>query len=291
MTELKVVSGIEITENLMRVAEVEHRGDNYFLSRVIEKEINPSNVDSMVDALTEIINEAGFFSNIASIAIDTNFAEIDTIPIDGSLSAQELQDLLLAEIRLHRDSPADDYRVAFEPVLPDSNSFQKVFYAGLQSQLIKNIRDAFIKCGINVRYIDLDHFCSELYLARLVKISGEGPIELVSVKSGRVEATLLDQGRRLGYRYSLYSGESFYFINKVVHDLEKDLNIDIERVFVTGSEADLFLINLLNKSTDRKVFQLLTPGEKLLRSPLVEKSSAYLNRPHTYSSAIGAALK
>jgi|GEM_PF-6910638 hypothetical protein len=291
MAEFKVILGVEITSNLMRTAEVEHRGNSYFLSRVVEKVIDPGNVDSMVNALTEIINDGGFFSNVASIAIDTKFAEIDIVPIDSSLRTEELQDFLLAEIKFHRDSQSDEYRVAFEQMPSNHNSFQRVFYAGLEKQFIKNIRDAFVQCGISVKYIDLDHFCSELYLTKLVELSERITFELVSVKSGRVEATLLDNGRRLGYRYSLYSGEPFYFINKVVHDLEKDLNIEMDQVYVTGAEADSFLTNLLNKSSDRKFFQLLTPGQKLLKSPLVEKFSPYVNKPHLYSSSVGAALK
>lgn len=291
MVEYKVVTGVEITSNLMRVVEVEHREGSYFLSNVTEKSINPLNVNSMVGAIAEVFNDEGFFGNVASIAIDTNFAEIDIVPIDKSLSPAELNDFLLAEIGFHLESSGEGYKIAYELMPVDRNSVQRVFYAGLPRQLIVNIREAFLKSGVDVKYIDLDHFCSELYLTKLVDRSIEQTFELVSVKPGRVESTLLHHGNRLGYRFYLFSGEPFYFVNKVVSDLEKSLGVQSELVFITGTEADSFLTNLLNKSSDGKVFQLVTDGQKLLKSPVVQKSPIYVAKPHLYSSAIGAAFK
>lgn len=288
MKQYKIILGIEVSDGLLRAAEVEHRDDSYFLSRVAEKKIDAIEVDQLVSALSVIMNEESIMSRVASIAIDSNMMARDTIEIDSGLGPDEISSLLRAEIDFHNNFSNKSYIPAYEITKTQVDPYKEVFYAAMERQLLVTLRDSCTRCGLDLQFLDLDHSCSELAINKL-----EGDLKsyiLLTVKEGQVEASHCRNGERTMYKYINYSGEPFYFITKLAQELESKAKQDVDRIFVTGTAADNFLMDLLQKNVDER-YELLDPAKGLQLSSIASENKELETRPHHFSHVIGAALK
>ncbi|MFZ1082907.1 MAG: hypothetical protein WAO19_13395 [Candidatus Kryptoniota bacterium] len=288
MDQFKIVLGIEICRGFIRVAEVEHRDDGFFLSRLVEKNIENMGVDELVQAISLLISEEAMFGRIASVAIDTALTERDTIDVDADLQAGEIVDLLKAEIDFHNDFGSQEFRPAYEIIKTSEDGFKEVFYAAIDKTLLNAIKDACTRCGLDLQFIDLDHSCTELLINRLLKWTGN--YILVTVKDHYVEGSFSRNSERLAYKYLNYSDEAFYFVTKMAQDLESIAKEYVQKIFVTGMKADNFLIDMLQKNADNR-YELLVPTSNLLLSSVVSANTKLAEHPHFFSSVIGAAIK
>lgn len=288
MEEYKIVLGIEIGENVLRAAEIEHRENVFFLSRVAEQHLASLEVDELAQKLSFLINEEGILSRTASIAVDTTFAMRDTIEVDSDLDHAEIIDFLKAEIEFHNDFDGQQYVPAYEILSTSSEDHREVMYAALQNGLLSNLKDACTRCGLELQFIDLDHSCSELVINKLQPISKNHI--LVTVKTRQIEGTFTKNGHKLAYKYLPYSKEPFYPVTKVAQALESISKEYVGKIYVTGQTADTFLIDMLHKNVDDR-YELLNPTLNLTLSPLASKNHRLEEAPHNFSAVIGAALK
>jgi len=286
--EFKIVVGLEIGSDFLRAAEVEHREDRFFLSRVAETKLLSLDTDELVQKISLLVNEEGILGRIASVSVDTTLTERDTIELDDDLQSQEIANFLKAEINLHSDFEGREYRPAYEITKSSGNGYNEVFYAALEKSLLSFVKDACTRCGLDLQYIDIDHSCSELTVNKLQpKLR---TCILVTVKNKQIEGSFIKNGERIVYRYLSYSGEPFYFVTKMARDLETLAKKYAEKIFVTGTAADNFLIQLLQKNADKR-YELLVPTQDLLLSPIVSSNTKLKTAPHHFSSVIGAAIK
>lgn len=288
MKQYRIVLGIEIGRDFLRIAEVEHREQNYFLSKVAESAIEGIETDEVVRKLSALMNEESIMSRTASVAIDTSMLSRDTIDIDSGLGTDEVTGFLRAEIDFHNNFTGKSFIPAYEITGPHSDPYKEVFYAAMEKKLLFTLRDACTRCGLDLEFVDLDHSCSELAVSKLEHDAGN--FILVTVKDGQVEASFSRNGERSIYKYILYEGEPFYFITKVVQELESKARLDADRIYITGKAADTFLIDLLQKNVDER-YELLDPVGAMQLSGIAGENKTLEERPHCYSHVIGAALK
>ncbi|MCL4511723.1 MAG: hypothetical protein M1470_11720 [Bacteroidetes bacterium] len=288
MEQYRIVLGIEIGRDFLRSAEVENRDGKFFLSRVAERKLETLEVEELVQVLSLLINEETILSRIASVAIDTTITERDTVEVDADLRPEEISGFLKAEISFHNNFSENEYRPAYEVVKTSREGYKEIFYAAINKPLLNSLRNACTRCGLDLQFIDLDHSCSETTINKLEQ-SVKNYV-LVTVKSHQVEASFCKDGERNVYKYINYSGEPFYFVTKIVQDLESETNEYAEKIFVAGTTADVFLVDLLQKSVDKR-YELLVPTQSLLLSPVASTNNKLKTVPHHFSPAIGAALK
>lgn len=288
MKQYRIVLGLEIGRDFLRIAEVEHRDESFFLSKVAEKKIDAVEVDRVVEALSLVMKEESIMSRIASIAIDSSMMARDTIEIDQDLKPDEISGFLRAEIELHDNFSNKSFIPAYEITKTQVPPYKEVFYAAMERKLLVALRDSCTRCGLDLQFVDLDHSCSELVINRLEERAKK--YILVTVKNGQVEAGYCQDGERLFYKYIDYSGEPFYFITKLVKELDAKAKEDADRIFVTGSAADNFLVDLLRKNVDER-YELLDPLKGLQLSSIASEKQELETRSHHFSHAIGAALK
>jgi hypothetical protein len=287
MDRFRIVLGIEIRENTLRIAEVEHRESGFFLSRIAERNIDSLQLDELVQKISLVVNEEAILARTASVAIDTVMTERDTIPIDADLQEDEITSFLKAEIALHNDFDSKEFKPAYE-IVRTENGYNEIFYAAIEEHLLSAVKNACTRCGFDLQFIDLDHSCSELLINKLLP-QMETYI-LVTVKDHQVEGSFLRKMNRIAYKYLQYSEEPFYFVTKIAQDLETFGKEFVSKIFVTGPKADSFLIDLLQKNADKR-YELLNPKSNMLLSPVVSANTNFMEHPHMFSSVIGAALK
>lgn len=283
-----MVLGIEVGKDFMRLAEVEHREQGFFLSRLAEAKLETLQVDELVQKLSLLISEESIMSRISSVAIDTKLMVRDTIEIDSQLAPDEISSMVKAEVDFHNMFSGQAYIPAYEITNAAAASHKEIFYAAVETRILSALRDACTRCGLDLQFVDLDHSCSEITVNKLWRALGN--YLLITVKSDQVEASLCEKGERVSYKYLVYSGEPFYFVTKLAQELENQSKQDIERIFVTGDSADTFLMDLLRKNVDSR-YELLNPTEGLLLSSVANDSKELQAHPHHFSHVIGAALK
>jgi Tfp pilus assembly PilM family ATPase len=288
MEEYRIVLGIEIGENILRAAEIEHREDAFFLSRIAEQHLASLEVDELAQKLSFLINEEGILSRTVSVAVDTTFAQRDTIEVDSDLGNAEIIDFLKAEIEFHNDFDGEQYVPAYEILSTSSEEHREVLYAALRNGLLSSLKDSCARCGLELQFIDLDHSCSELLINKLQPTSNNHI--LVTVKTHQIEGTFTKSGHKLAYKYLPYSKEPFYPVTKVAQALESISKEYIGKIYVTGETADTVLIDMLRKNVDER-YELLNPTRNLMLSPLASKNHKLEEAPHNFSAVIGAALK
>ncbi len=288
MKQYRIVLGFELGRDFIRIAEVEHRDGEFFLSKVAEHKIEAIQADELVKTLSLLMKEESILSRIASVAIDTRMTSRDTIDIDADLGSDDVASFLRAEIDFHNRFTGKSFIPAYEITKSRIDPYREVFYAALEKGLLFTLRDTCTKCGLELQFVDLDHSCSELAVSKLIRDVGN--YILVTVKEGQVEASLCSNGERMMYKYIMYSGEPFYFVTKAVQDLEFRGKIDSDKIFLTGSAADSFLLDLLRNNVDER-YELINPTEKMQLSSVASENRELAEHPHRYSHAIGAALK
>ncbi len=289
MEQYRIVLGLEIGEGFLRAAEVEHREGEFFLSRIARRKLDSLKVDDLVQAISLLINEEAILSRIVSAAIDSRLLDKDTIDVDSDLRHDEVVNFLEAETAFHRGLTEKQYRPAYDVLKIKGNSYKEVFYAAVEKELLSSLKNACTRCGLDLHFIDLDHSCSELAVNKLVQ-SAENNYVLITVKEKQIEGSFCRKGERVTYKYVRYADEPFYFVTKLANDLESLADDYAEKIYITGTAADGFLIDLLQKSADER-YELLLPGQRLLLSPVVSTNQELNPLPHYFSSVIGAALK
>ena len=284
----KVVIGVEIGKDFIRVAEVEHREGSFFLSRIAETDLEGLGIDDVVKALSVLVSEEGILSRVASVAIDTTLTERDTIQVDSELSEEQIVDFLKAEVDFHTNFSGEEFRTAYEIMGKPDDGHKEVFYAAIDANFLKTIRESCTRCGLSLQFVDLDHACTELAIKRLQK-PGKNYI-IVTVKEDQIEGSFCSAGERTHYKYGVYSGEPFYFITKMAQDLESLADKYAEKFYLAGPKADSFVLDLLRKSVDSR-FELLALGKNINLSPMAAGNRRLTESPQYYSAVIGAALK
>ncbi|HEY9166425.1 MAG TPA: hypothetical protein VIS48_09725 [Candidatus Kryptonia bacterium] len=284
----RIVLGIDLGRDYLRAAEVEHRDEAFFVSRICDRKISGIGVDELVRELSAFVNEEGILSRVASVALDTTLFERDTITVDSDLNQEEISNLLKSEISFHHNFQEVDYRPAYQVLRSTDEGHNEIFYAAIDKGILVAVKDACTRCGLALQFVDLDHSCTEVAIIKLAQQMKN--FIVVTVKEGQVEGSFCSEGQRTYYKYTYYSGEPFYFITKMAQDLESLADKYAEKFIVSGHKADSFMIDLLKKSSDSR-FELFSLGEKILLSPLVASNEDMAASPHHFASVIGAALK
>lgn len=289
MEQYRIVLGLEIGEGFLRAAEVEHRDGEFFLSRIARRELGGMRVDDLVQAISLLINEEAILSRIVSAAVDSRLLERDTIDVDSDLRHEEVVNFLEAETAFHSGLAEKRHRPAYDTLKMKGDSYKEIFYAAVDKELLRSLKNACTRCGLDLHFIDLDHSCSELAVNKLVQ-SAKSNYMLITIKEKQIEGSFCRKGERVTYKYARYPDEPFYFVTKMANDLESLADDYAHKIYITGTSADGFLIDLLQKSADER-YELLLPGERLLLSPVVSGNPEFNPLPHYFSSVIGAALK
>jgi len=288
MDQYRIVVGIEICKDTIRLAEIEHRDDGFFLSRIGGKNIENLQIDDLVEKISLLISEEAILGRIASVAIDTTLTKRDTINVDPDLGPREIIDFLNAEIEFHNDFGTEQFRPAYEIIRTMNDEYKEVFYAAVDKTLLSTIKDSCTRCGLDLQFIDLDHSCSELAINKLLKQAGT--YILITIKDHHIEGGVSRNGERIAYKYLNCSDEPFYFVTKMAQDLESTGKEYAQKIFLAGPKVDNFLLDMLQKNADER-YELFIPTSNLFLSSAVSRNAELTERPHLFSSAIGAALK
>ncbi len=288
MQDYRIVLGLEINENVLRAAEIEHREDCFFLSRAADLRLASLDAEELVHKISYLINEEGILSRTVSVAIDSVLTRRDIVGVDSDLNDGEIAEFLKAEIDFHNDFLGEQFLPAFEVLSTSPEGDKDVFYAAIESRLLSNLKDSCTRCGLDLQFIDLDHSCSELVVNKLQPQTNN--YILITVKDHQVEGSFCKGFDRSAYKYMPYSEEPFYSVTKIGQTLESIAKDYVDKIYITGTKADAFLLDMLQKNVDDR-YELLNPTRKLVMSPFASANNSLDAFPQKYSAVIGAALK
>lgn len=283
---------VRLNKERLDVAEFEELSKKLILKKIFSHKINldsfsQEKVEEISSVISSSINISEKFTRL-SFCLDTGFAFLNVMPIDASLSEQELNEHLLWEISQYfpgemvNDFIVRGYRFGNAPE-------QRVLAVAVKKEMISFLKAIAEKLGLKVQIIDIDHFAVENCLRRRIS-----PVRsryfysdfiLVGLKGSRIDVSVFRNYEFRGYFYYVASKESDvrYFLVKLIND---NIAGGFERFIFYGERLETGLSELISDMLGNK-FSLLNPFDPNLFLDV----RAEIKSAHIFAPNIGLALR
>jgi Tfp pilus assembly PilM family ATPase len=224
-----------------------------------------------------------------SVALDTSFLFLHTIPMEELAPKTELADQALWELQQYIPGTGpQDYLTAFHKIVRDpTERAPEYLCVSIKRNDSRTIRTALEGIGLNLSVLDVDHFSGDTALRINYPDSTRRHLALVSVKRHRLDISVLRSGNLESYRYVLPNSDreivdhfgrlsrEFHGMHSIVvygPHLTNDLLVQIRH-------ASAFLVEALNPLRHVNV------SDRLRLSESIDSPS------YRFASAIGVALR
>jgi len=248
-------------------------------------------------------------SGQAAVAIPHSWAFVRKVPVDPSLSPEELRDHILWEgSQFLPETSHSDYLVNFETLPGGEEGVTEVWMAVYRKQLIAALQVLFSGSPVALNFVDLDIFSAQNAIRENYVLGEEEPIGLVDVTSKGLVIHVMAQKRCYlirnvdfeARREPSVSGENekeslARFISRELRriSLEYKLGDDIEgfpMVFLYGAPVDPELIGFLADGPAKR-FEVAQPFQTFDIDPAIEELYHREGNLSEYLVSVGAALR
>jgi len=210
-------SAIQFTGKKIIAVELVHRGDEFELTSITEREgsenysmllasVSKGDTDltqKLEDDLKSIRKHAGIDAPNISFCLDSRWVFIHSFPLDENLSEPERADQINWEFSNYlTPSEHEDYVSAAASLeqLPDCHA-SVVLTASARRELIALFRHVTSRLGLQLSIIDVDHFGAEHSLRWNYPEIEQEVVSLFGIKSNRLDASSFQNGRPVEYRW------------------------------------------------------------------------------------------
>ncbi len=265
------------------------------------------NIQTLAQDINKLYETAGFQSNQASLAVDSDLVIIKKIPVDATLDGHELKEQIRWEVSQFMINPLDHFVIAYE-VLPENGqegSEKRVVVVVIRKAVVDFLKEVFASTDLHLRAIDVDVFAAQRLLERAYQVPQDRKVALVDLRKRNLQLSVL-------YR-------NFYLVQEIDSPQEEAMPDDIDRdehfarviskelrriildnklgksvedmneVFLYGDGVNDRMIDILSKSHNVS-FRRINPFETI---PLTESppESEIKEHPESFVTAVGAAIK
>jgi Tfp pilus assembly PilM family ATPase len=284
---------VRLNKERLDVVESEELSKKLILKKIFSNKIHLDSFSAeKIDELAQVISSAVSINpkvTKISFCVDTSFAFLNVIPIDGSLTEQEFSEHLLWEISQYFPEESDHQSFIVRGYKFSGNGTQKTLIVAVRKDLISFLKGVAEKLGLTVQIIDIDHFAVENCLReRISSVRSRyfySDFLLVGLKSSRIDISIFRSYEFQRYFYRIVNDESDkrYFLVKLINDYT---SAGFEKFVFYGEELDQGLIGILSGMLGNK-FSILNPFDsRLFLDIRVELESAHIFAPN-----IGLALR
>ncbi len=200
-----------------------------------------------------------------SFCLETDFAFLNVIPVDASLSDQDLNEHLLWEIsqyfpgELSQEFIVKSYKFG-------SGKIQRLLIAGVRKEMLSFLKSIVDKLNLKIQIIDIDHFSAENCLReRISSVKSRyfySDFILVGLKRKRIDVSVFENGEFQKYFYWIVGNESDlrYFVIKLIND---NVLAGFEKFVFYGEMLDKTMIDITSGMLGNK-FLVLNPFDSSL---------------------------
>nr|WP_299244001.1 type IV pilus assembly protein PilM [uncultured Halomonas sp.] len=213
--------GVDITSATVKLIELKGRGlqrrvESYAVrplreGAVVERRIR--NMDDVVDAIGRAVEQAQPRSRQAAVAISPNAAITKMLTLPASLSDEEIEAHIQFESDKHIPFPFNEVAFDFQRLganarYPDQ---QNVLLVACRQQELEQLTEAVLQVGLEPIAVDIETFalervCSELHRQVEQDVDESGCIALVDLGANMNAFHVLQHGRTLYSRDTVFGG-------------------------------------------------------------------------------------
>lgn len=296
--------GFSISEENLYWVIIESQNDGKIEIKEIEKIplkeslnfnelLNQKNRQLIFEILQSNSFSQKFSKYSVNLSIDSRLSYIIKIPIEKSLSPQELKDHLIWEFNQHFfDEDHRNYFLSYHPIKKNKEQyFESVLFLAIQKSYINFFRHIFEDVGLSLNVIDVDHFSAETVCQHIYDYFSNSNNFLMTIKSGFFEFSLYERGNLISFRQVQYREmeDIIKYFEKSISPLLKENKNLINKIYVCGEKVRTRLIDELNSVVPVEVL-LINPFRKFIINKSVLNSPVYENF-HEFTPALGIALR
>lgn len=249
-------------------------------------------VGSLTRELRDVMRQHKVAAEYISFALPPDPVFINIIPVDASLSGQELARYLQWEVDQYFPKATPKEFIIDSHGLPLENTkAQQTFMVAVRRGMAAFLQKVVGSLGMQLNIIDIDQFSTEKTLLTNYPEILDHDIALFGLRSRGVDASLIHNGEMTDYRAFLYDGESDPTkpILNYLKYLKQRAGSSPEAMLLYGIDVGQDLVTSLRTASGIKqtlplnAFRKIIAGEKL-HKPFVKES-------YRFAAAIGLALR
>ncbi len=218
MAELDRTIGLSIFGNLVQAVEIDHAGRTPMLLAIDEWE-NTIPIGSTVEDDLGLHQFDEYFSAFlkvnrtqsqnVSVALDTSFLFLHTVPMEADIDESERNDQFTWELSQYfPDAPPSDFVTASHVMQRDpSESPCERLCVSIRRRDATLVETMLRRHGLTLHVLDVDHFSAETALRANYPDSSRRFLVLVGLKEDRLDVSLIRSGNLEEYSYRLVRTE------------------------------------------------------------------------------------
>jgi Tfp pilus assembly PilM family ATPase len=295
-----LILGLSISGGGIQAVELERSGAVTTLRAIDEWEntFSPTNETGprndgegrqLGEQISRFIKKYRVAARRVSLALDTSFLFINTIPIDQGMTRNEISDQVKWELaQYYPDAASTDFITDLHVLTERSfGAYNEAMSVSLWRRDASSARKAVAAAGLELHIVDADHFAAETAYRVNYPDSYKKIVALVGIKETRIDITMMRNGALDTYQYGVVDSNAG--IAERIAGLSR-WNPDLQSVMIYGSYLDRDLLTAIRKASPVLV-EALNPFRHLeiAESLLVDE---HLNVPaFRFGAAVGVALR
>ncbi|MCX7878754.1 MAG: hypothetical protein N2510_08975 [Ignavibacteria bacterium] len=230
-----------------------------------------------------------------SVSIGTEQAFIITLPVDHSEGRKSLNSKIYWELSNYFPDNYTDYVIntyRMNKILPCKNSDEYLIIA-VHKNTIEFLKRIFKMSGLELTYIDIDHFSAENTLRKNHTSRTENrKILLVGLKENRIDYGFIDCGKYCYYGYSVPSSKVEYNLNltKKINHIHDTVSSQIDLIYLYGSNIPEDSLKSLRELSVSPV-DIINPFENIKASDFFLRDENLRKDFYRYTVSCGVALR
>lgn len=313
--------GIYLKDANLKLVEVETSpSQQYKINKIIQADLDQAlNINSIQNdqqvheiglQLLEILKVFNIRIIKAVYTLGCPFALVKKLPIDVSISEEEIIDQIDWEVKQFSYSPDDEYIVDFQKLTTSVDERHKeMVVVSVREKVIHQLKKMFLAGKISVRVVDLDIFAASRAVEANYELKPGEIVALIDIDENNIKFTLMKDKEFYYYSdfavskldrdiNSFKSADDTELVRTISNELKRivlDLNLgdnveNLQRIFLYGNSVrDSILENLQNNFNVR--IDKVNPFRKLYIAPKVSVDEKIWSHPEAFTVCVGSALR
>jgi Tfp pilus assembly PilM family ATPase len=294
------ILGISISGGGIQAVELERDGTVTTLRAIDEWEnsFSPANENGtrndgdgrqLGEQIARFIKKYRVLARRVSLALDTSFLFINTIPTDQGMTRNEISDQVKWELaQYYPDVPSTEFITDLHVLTERSfGPYNEAMSVSLWRRDALSARKAVAAAGLELHIVDADHFAAETAYRVNYPDSYRKLVALVGVKETRIDITMMRNGGLDTYQYAVVGSNAA--ITERIAALSQ-WNPDLHSIMVYGPYLDRDLLTSI-----RNASPILVEGLNPFRHVQVAESMLvddHMSVPsYRFGAAVGVALR
>lgn len=291
----KSILGVYLSEQIAQVVVLEQEGSSNVLCAVAEWPSTLFNyagddtpgVDEFVEHLSAFLSSHNLKPQMVSIALDSSFLFINTVPFSHSASRSEIDEQVEWELKEYfPDAPRDSF-ISDMHILSGDSQQNNVMMVSVRRDLIQKLYRSLSRLRLGLDIVDVDHFSADNAFRFNFPETMNKFVALIGLKGGRIDLSLIRYNDLESYSYILYASQE-----DVVAQIEKisKETKGLSLISLYGTHLNAENLGLIRNASTVPV-ETLNPLRSVQVSNSVRANIDPTFASYRYCAAVGAALR